>query len=130
MKLQEFKLIIAGGRDLIVSSNMIDYYMNHKNISNVTEVVSGGARGIDGCGELWAIKNEIKVTRFKAQWDLLGRYAGLHRNKRMAEYADALLLIWNRQSRGSANMKKEMIKLNKPVFEIIVGKDTRKIGEV
>lgn len=29
-------------------------------------------------------------------------------------------LIWAGKSRGSANMKKEMEKLNKPVYEVIV----------
>jgi hypothetical protein len=38
----------------------------------------------------------------------------------MAEYADALLLIWNGESRGSANMKENMVKLGKPVYEVIL----------
>jgi hypothetical protein len=38
----------------------------------------------------------------------------------MAEEADALLLIWDGESKGSANMKKEMLFKNKPVYEVIL----------
>ena len=47
-----------------------------------------------------------------------GKAAGHVRNKKMAEYGDALLLIWDGKSKGSANMKKEMQKLNKPIYEV------------
>jgi uncharacterized phage-like protein YoqJ len=36
----------------------------------------------------------------------------------MAEYADALLLIWDGESRGSKNMLFNMKKLGKQVFEV------------
>lgn len=38
----------------------------------------------------------------------------------MAEYGDALLLIWDGKSRGNASMKKEMQKQNKPIFEVVL----------
>jgi hypothetical protein len=38
----------------------------------------------------------------------------------MAEYADALILVWDGKSRGSASMKREMEKLGKPIYEVIV----------
>jgi hypothetical protein len=38
----------------------------------------------------------------------------------MADYADALLLIWDGESKGSANMKKNMEKQNKKVYEVIL----------
>ena len=34
------------------------------------------------------------------------------------EYADILILIWDGKSRGSGNMKANMIRLNKRVIEI------------
>jgi len=59
-------------------------------------------------------------VEFPADWDTHGRAAGPIRNKQMAEYGDALLLIWDGESRGSANMKSNMKKLGKPVYEIII----------
>jgi hypothetical protein len=38
----------------------------------------------------------------------------------MAEYADALLLIWDGESKGSLNMKQRMIGLKKPVYEVVL----------
>jgi hypothetical protein len=40
----------------------------------------------------------------------------------MVDYADVLLLIWDGESRGSKNMKETMIKLGKPVYEVILRK--------
>jgi hypothetical protein len=51
-----------------------------------------------------------------------GRSAGPKRNRKMAEYSDALLLIWDGESPGSSSMKKAMIALGKPVFEVILRK--------
>jgi len=125
------KLIIAGSRTLHPSLNFIDSIINQNEIM-VTELVCGGAKGVDQCGAKWAYFYpeqgvryhnpvlEIKITNFPADWDKHGKAAGHIRNKQMADYADALLLIWDGESRGSANMKDNMIKLNKPVYEVIL----------
>ena len=38
------------------------------------------------------------------------------RNREMAEYADALLAVWDGESKGTANMILEMHRMGKPVF--------------
>ncbi len=78
------------------------------------------AHGIDEAGEHWGLVNFKKVVEFPADWDTNGRSAGPIRNKQMAEYGDALLLIWDGKSAGSRNMKETMEKLNKPVYEYII----------
>lgn len=87
--------------------------------STVTEIVSGGCEGPDQAGEDWAIIQWIPIRLFSPNWGTHGRAAGPIRNRQMAEYADALLLIWDGKSRGSANMKAEMERLGKPVYEIL-----------
>jgi hypothetical protein len=119
------KLIIAGGRDLYVTSLFIDHVCAFFNIPDAgstlpEEVVSGCASGIDTCGEIFAADVGIPVTKFPADWDRLGPKAGPIRNAQMAEYADALLLIWDGQSRGSANMKHQMQRVKKPIYEVIL----------
>ena len=69
----------------------------------VTEVVSGGATGIDMLGELWAHTNNIPVRKFPADWSQ-GKGAGFARNKEMADYAEALIAIWDGKSRGTNHM--------------------------
>lgn len=92
------KLIIAGGRDGAFSKEDIeglDALLQHQQNGDdpISEVVSGGAMGIDACGEAWARSHGIPVKVFKADWDREGRAAGPLRNARMAAYADAVVLF-------------------------------------
>lgn len=115
------KLIIAGSRNLREDASMIDSALE-LSVPNciITEVVCGMARGTDKSGHLWADYYEIPVSKFPADWDKHGKAAGIIRNAEMAKYADALLLIWDGSSRGSANMKQQMENLGKPIYEIII----------
>lgn len=73
----------------------------------VSEVVSGGARGVDAAGEVWAKGYRIPVRRFPANWKTHGGAAGPIRNGEMAAYADAVIAIWDGQSRGTADMVRQ-----------------------
>lgn len=72
----------------------------------ITEVVSGTARGPDTVGAQWAVDQEppIPVKEFPANWNTHGKKAGYLRNKEMADYADALLAIWDGKSKGTKHM--------------------------
>lgn len=74
----------------------------------ITEVVSGCAIGVDRLGESWAEYCNVPVKLFPAQWrDRDGVYdnsAGYKRNVEMAQYADALIAIWDGKSRGTKHM--------------------------
>lgn len=71
---------------------------------DITEVVSGCARGVDLLGEAWAKGAGIPVTRFPAIWEVHGKAAGAIRNQQMAEYAKALVAIWDGKSPGTKDM--------------------------
>ena len=104
------KLIIAGSRDLTISVEELDVLIkNH--FDNITEVVSGCAKGIDSVGINWAIKNNISVKKFVPNWKI-GRAAGIIRNKDMGEYADCAIVIYNGSS-GSQHIIDFMHKLGK-----------------
>lgn len=115
------KLIIAGPRDLNIGLVQLDQYIRTYNLVP-TEIVSGGCVGIDRCGEQYAKFANVKCITFNAEWNKHGKAAGPIRNMEMAKYADALLLIWRGDSRGSKNMKECMEKLGKPIYEIIIQK--------
>lgn len=114
------KLIIAGTRTLNFGAANIRKVIDQQLIPPPTEIVSGCASGIDSDGISFGIVNNLKITRFKPDWDTYGKAAGPIRNRQMAEYADALLLIWDGKSRGSMSMKQEMTTLGKPIFEVIL----------
>jgi len=99
------KTIIAGSRGIEDYDQVkMATFMAAKHGIKVTEVVSGHARGIDRLGERWAAENGIPVKLFVPDWDKDGKRAGLLRNAEMAEYADALIAIWDGASRGTKNM--------------------------
>lgn len=85
----------------------------------ITEVVCGMAIGVDKLGEKYANANNIPVKPMPADWNKHGRAAGPIRNKQMAEYADAAVIVWDGVSSGSRNMINEMIRKNKPYFVIL-----------
>ena len=121
------KLIIAGSRDLWVTSLWLDHTLvnfvpGYDSTETISEIVSGGAMGVDSCGELYASDHGLPIKRFDPAWAIHGKAAGPIRNREMAEYADALFLIWNGESKGSASMKREMQKLGKPIYEVILRK--------
>lgn len=114
------KLIIAGSRTISPTVDEIANYFQTKEIQEITEIVCGMANGVDLCGRSAAKALGIDVKEFPADWDRFYKRAGPIRNKQMADYADALLLIWDGKSKGSANMKQNMLQLNKPIYEVII----------
>lgn len=115
------RIIIAGSRD-INNYPWIKACINHCDI-DITEIVSGGARGVDAAGEQYAEEYNITVTHFPANWDKHGKAAGPIRNKEMAEYVSpngGLILFWDGKSKGSANMLLWAKKTNLLIWEFIV----------
>lgn len=99
------KLIIAGGRDFTHQIRCNHEFKQFANtFGTITEVVSGGARGADLCGEVTAKFYGVSVTKFIPDWDGLGKRAGFVRNTEMAEYGDALLAFWDKKSKGTESM--------------------------
>lgn len=100
------KTIIAGSRR--VSGSAISHVYDAVKLSGfcITEVVSGTAHGIDRAGEAWSRLVEVPLTQFPANWDKFGKSAGYIRNKQMAEYADALIAVWDGVSKGTHHMIK------------------------
>jgi len=96
------KVIIAGSR-IILDYSVVKQAIN-KSALKISEVVSGTANGVDTLGEQWAIENDIPIKKFPADWKQYGKSAGYIRNSEMAEYADALIAIWDGKSKGTSHM--------------------------
>lgn len=89
------KVAIVGSRGLTVS-NLKNYLPD-----GVTEIVSGGARGIDTCAKEYAISNGIKLTEYLPEYEKYGRSAPLKRNITIIECADLVLAFWDGTSHGT-----------------------------
>ena len=118
------KVIIAGSRDItdlrLLEKIMIDCPFN------VSEVVCGGARGVDDLGRKWA-GDKIPVRMFPANWDKFGKSAGYKRNTEMARYSHALVWLWDGTSKGSKHMFDIAMERNMPIYLYRTDKGVRKL---
>jgi hypothetical protein len=116
--MQEFKLIVAGGRDFNdydMLTRVIFDLANNEYKEYAVSIVTGMARGADNLGYLFSIKHGIVKYCFPAEWKRYGKRAGFIRNEQMGNFADGLLAFWDEKSSGTKNMIHYMGKLNKPV---------------
>lgn len=118
------KVIIAGSRTIIDPNLVIEAIKESK--FKIDEVCSGKCRGPDSLGEEWAKCNNIPIKDFPADWQKLGKKAGILRNIEMGNYADAAICLWDKESIGTKHMIQYMTKLNKPVYIKLVSKVTTK----
>lgn len=100
------KVIIAGGRDFNDFDLLCEKVDKILSRQDRVEIVSGAARGADRLGERYADERGYELKRFIPDWGNQGKAAGYIRNEEMAGYADALILFWDGQSKGSAHMLK------------------------
>lgn len=96
------RVIVAGSR---TADCMLELVSAIRKAGFVIDtVVSGTARGADRLGEQWAKANGVPIARYPADWDGLGKSAGYRRNEEMARNADALIALWDGESRGTIHM--------------------------
>lgn len=86
----------------------------------VTEIVSGGAAGIDTCAREYAVANGIKITEFLPDYARYGRGAPIRRNLQIIDHADMVLAFWDGSSRGTKHVIDICRKKNKNLKIIIV----------
>lgn len=110
------KTIIAGSRT-VNNYDIVSRYID-RCPWDITEVVSGTARGVDRMGEKWSEKNGISVARFPADWDKHGKSAGFIRNEEMAKYADALMAVRRNKSNGTTHMIETALEYNLQMFVV------------
>ena len=89
------KVAVVGSRNLTIN-NLGDYLPK-----DTTEIISGGARGIDRCARAYAKSHNIKLTEFLPDYERYGRSAPLQRNLQIIRYADMVLAFWDGKSHGT-----------------------------
>ena len=109
------KLAVIGSRSLTNVS--LDKYVGEE----VTEIVSGGAKGIDTCASEYAKNNGIRLTEFLPEYSRYRRGAPIVRNKKIVDYADKIIVFWDGRSRGTLSVIKYAERVGKKL-EIILYK--------
>lgn len=89
------KVAVIGSRGLSVTD--LGRYLP----KNTTEIVSGGAKGVDTSAREYALSHGIKLTDFLPEYTKYGRSAPLKRNITIIEYSDIVIAFWDGKSRGT-----------------------------
>lgn len=96
------KVIISGSRTCTVMNQVVKAI--EESGFDITRVLSGGCRGVDKMGEIWAQKMDVAYEVHKADWNEHGKSAGPIRNQKMVDNADALIAVWDGASRGTRDI--------------------------
>lgn len=89
------RVAVVGSRGLIVDD--LGKYLPKE----TTEIVSGGAKGIDTCARQYALSHGIKLTEFLPEYGKYGRSAPLKRNEIIIKNSDMVLAFWDGKSPGT-----------------------------
>lgn len=119
------RVIIAGSRGIT------DYNMVKRAVKNsgfrITTILSGACpKGVDQLAIRYAIDNKIPYEEYPAKWNENGYFdkgAGYTRNYEMALNADALIAIWDGESRGTEHMIRMA---NSEMLEVFLMKEVTK----
>lgn len=103
------KVAVIGSRGLFV--NNLEKYLPEC----TTEIVSGGAKGVDTSAKEYALSHNIKLTEFLPEYNKYGRAAPLKRNITIIEYSDVVIAFWNGKSHGTKYVIENCKKRNIPV---------------
>ena len=108
------KVAVVGSKN--ISATDIGLY-----ISDGDEIVSGGTVGVDSCAAEYAMNNGLKLTVFLPQYERYGRAAPIVRNKKIVDYADKIVALWDGKSKGTLSVIKYAEKTGK-LCEIVLCK--------
>ena len=111
------KVAIIGSRNLTVY-NIKDYIPE-----KCSEIVTGGACGIDSCAAEYAKTASIKLTLFIPQYTKYGKYAPIKRNHQIVDYADTVIAFWDGNSKGTKSVIDYCKKTAKQHTVIMIKKD-------
>lgn len=103
------KIAVIGSRGLTVPD--LGKYLP----ADTTEIVSGGARGVDACAREYARRHGLKLTEFLPDYAQYGRQAPLRRNLQIIDYADQVLAFWDGQSHGTAYVIRQCRRQKRPI---------------
>ena len=103
------RVAVIGSRGLTVDN--LEKYLP----DDTTEIISGGARGVDASAREYAQRHGLKLTEYLPEYSKYGRSAPLKQNITITENADLVLAFWDGLSRGTKYVIDNCKKRNIPV---------------
>ena len=110
------KAAIIGSRHIRKTSALAELLEPYRDC--ITEVISGGASGVDKLAASWAKAHGKKLVEIKPNYRRYGgKLAPIVRNKEIIKRADEVFILWDGQSKGTANAKREAERQGKRIHE-------------
>lgn len=97
------RVLVCGGRDY-KDRDYLWNFLDGLGPPEITEVISGMARGADTFAAEWAIRFGFPLHKFPAEWDKYGRRAGPIRNQQMLDEGKPDLVVAFPGGTGTADM--------------------------
>ena len=111
------KIAIIGSRtfnDYALLATSLSYFV----FEDISEIISGGAKGADKLVEDYAENLGFKCTVFKPDWEKDGKVAGFIRNQKIIDACDILIAFWDGKSKGTKDSMNKAKIAKKPTFII------------
>ena len=89
---------------------------------DISEIVSGGASGVDSLAARYAKENNIKLTEYLPDWTTYGKTACTMRNTQIINHAQRLLALPGPKSRGTYDSINKALKKKMNIVNIQVDK--------
>lgn len=110
------KLAVVGSRGIFLRPYEILSILKELKIPMPTEIISGGASGVDTSARNFAKYYGIKLTEYIPEWSRYGKSAGFRRNKLIVDDAQQVLAIWDGVSKGTQHSINLAREAGKPVY--------------
>lgn len=108
------RVAIVGSRSLRID-HISDYLP-----AETTEIVTGGAKGVDVSGREYAHEHGIPYREFLPDYGRYGKAAPLKRNLEIIAYADCVLAFWDGKSKGTQFVIEHCRKLGRSLRVILL----------
>lgn len=111
------RVVIAGPRNLYPKWHVIAEAVV-KSGFEIELVIQGGAPGVDAAAKGYARQMRLPYVTVGAEWGKHGKAAGPIRNRKMAEMADALIVVKREavDTRGTTSMLTEAEVAGIPIY--------------
>lgn len=104
-------MAVIGSRGLTVTEEQLDKMLP----SGTSEIISGGAVGVDTAAELYADTHRLSKHIILPDYKFYGKKAPTIRDMRIVQLADIVIAVWDGSSAGTAFSIKYARELGKPV---------------
>lgn len=107
----KIKLAVVGSR----SFNDYSFLCEKLKQFDISEIISGGAKGADELAKQYAKENNINYREFLPDWENYGKSAGYRRNSLIINDSNEVVAFWNGESKGTKHSIELAEKQNKKV---------------